>query len=235
MKKIKKTNKPDIKEELPVYNFLDGKEVKSVKLNEKIFDGDVNKPLLHQLIIKYQASKRAGTASTKTRGEVSGGGKKPWRQKGTGRARAGSIRSPVWKGGGAVFGPHQRDYSYTIPRKARALALKSALNVKLRAGELFLVEDIKLPQPRTNVFFKSFKKFIKAASKIDIDKAEDKKTIFVVKNTDSNLKLASRNVPFIFLANADNCTALDALLYKNVVISLDALETIYKRLKERKI
>ena len=120
---------------LPIYNAA-GKEVDSVKLNAKVFDGRINSEAMYQAITAYRANQRKGLAATKTRGEVSGGGKKPWKQKGTGRARVGSTRSPLWRHGGVVFGPHPRDFSYTLPDKIKAIALKSSLNAKVKENNL---------------------------------------------------------------------------------------------------
>jgi len=219
-KKTQKKEKQKIETKLPLYNFLDAKEIKKIDLDEKIFDGNVNKALLHQVVLMYQAAKRAGTAATKTRGEVSGGGKKPWKQKGTGRARAGSIRSPLWKGGGAVFGPHPRDYSYELPKKIKRQAVKSALNGKLIDSELLLIEEIKLGEPKTKIFASSLKKLLKSHTSV----------MFIVDKIDENLKRASRNVPKVLVAEPSNFNALDILLHRNLIISESALKKIQKRI-----
>jgi large subunit ribosomal protein L4 len=229
-KKIKESKKPKIETTVPVYNFHDAKELKKLDLPEKIFDGKVNTALLHQVSVMYQANKRAGTASTKTRGEVSGGGKKPWRQKGTGRARVGSSRNPLWKGGGTVFGPHPRDYSYTLPRKIKRLAVKSALNGKLRDCELFLVDEVKLPAPKTKVFVSALKKFLKTAARVDFKKSKDITTLLIMAEPDENFKMASRNVDYVLLTDSNNFTARDLLLYKNLIVSEPALKKICKRI-----
>lgn len=221
MAKVKKV-KAKLNMSFPVYNFLDGKEVAKIDLNEKIFDGVVNKALLHQVTLMYQAAKRSGTAATKTRGEVSGGGKKPWKQKGTGRARAGSTRSPLWKGGGATFGPHPKDYSYELPKKIKKLAVKSAVNGKFVDSELFLIEEIKLGQPKTKIFAKALNKFLKSYTS----------AMFIVDDIDENLKRASRNIPKILVVSPGNFNALDILLHKNLIISEPALKKIYKRIIE---
>src|SRR3990167_90506 len=124
----------------PVHNS-EGKKVEEIDLPEEIFGGRINNAILHQVVLMYQANERQGTASTKERGAVSGGGRKPWRQKGTGRARAGSIRSPLW-GGGVVFGPHPRDFSYSLPKKVKAAALRESMNAKYVAKELSCVDQI---------------------------------------------------------------------------------------------
>ena len=129
-----------------------GDKLSDLPLDEKVFDGEVNKVLLHQVIRMYQANLRQGTHATKTRGEVSGGGKKPWRQKGTGRARAGSIRSPLWRHGGTVFGPQPRDYSYTLPQRMKKSALRSSLNPKVMDGAVVLVDKLGAEKPKTKEF-----------------------------------------------------------------------------------
>ena len=179
----------------------------------------------------YQANKRAGTASTKTRGEVRGGGKKPWKQKGTGRARASSIRSPLWKGGGAVFGPHPKDYSYSLPKKLKNIAIKSALNAKLKDNELFLIDGVRLEEPKTRIFIRAFKNFlIKLNPKIDLEKPRQMSAILVIEGQDINLKKASRNIPHVLVRDPNNITAFDAILYKNLIISKDAFEKVCNRI-----
>jgi LSU ribosomal protein L4P len=125
-----------------------GKEVEKIELPDAIFDGKVNKALLHQIVVAYERNLRQGNAATKTRGEISGGGKKPWKQKGTGRARAGSSRSPLWRHGGVVFGPHPRDFSVQIPQKVKLAALKSGLNDKLNSGSIKIIDSINMEKPR---------------------------------------------------------------------------------------
>jgi len=134
--------------EVSMYN-VNGDLLGKVRLNDQVFDAPVNNTAVHDAVIRYLAGGRRGTSDTKTRGEVRGGGRKPWRQKGTGRARHGSIRSPIWRGGGIVFGPHPRDYSYTLPRKVRRLALKSVLSSKIMEDKLIVLEELKLERPRT--------------------------------------------------------------------------------------
>src|SRR5690606_18727326 len=131
-----------------VYNTK-GEQVGDIELRDDIFGVEANEALVHQAVVRYLANQRQGTASTKTRGEVSGGGRKPWRQKGTGRARHGSIRSPIWVGGGTVFGPKPRDYRQAMPKKARRAALRSALSSKVAAGEFLVLDELQLAQPKT--------------------------------------------------------------------------------------
>ncbi|MDP2913636.1 MAG: 50S ribosomal protein L4, partial [Candidatus Omnitrophota bacterium] len=132
---------------IPLYD-MSGKEVGAFTFNKKIFTGQVHKGALYQAVLMYNANKRQGNASTKTRGDVSGGGKKPWRQKGTGRARAGSSRSPLWRGGGAVFGPHTRDFHYTLPKKIKRLAFVSSINSKLHDSKVIGIDTLALEEPK---------------------------------------------------------------------------------------
>ena len=133
---------------LRVYD-VKGKEIESLLLDKKVFSGEVNKKVLYQVIRMYNANQRQGTASTKTRGEVSGGGKKPWRQKGTGRARAGSTRSPLWRHGGVIFGPHPRDHHYDMPVNIKRLGLLSSLNAKINESKMIAVESLDLQEAKT--------------------------------------------------------------------------------------
>src|SRR5512135_3741492 len=130
---------------LPVYN-IEGKEVETLNLDPAVFDGTVNSAAIYQAVNAYRAAKRSGLAATKTRGEVSGGGKKPWRQKGTGRARVGSTRSPLWRHGGVVFGPHPRSFAYSVPDKIKKLALKSVLNAKVKENNVIILDTLSLSQ-----------------------------------------------------------------------------------------
>lgn len=167
----------------------------------------------------YQANQRPGTADTKTRKEVRGGGKKPWRQKGTGRARAGSIRSPLWRHGGVVFGPHPRDYSYTLSKKIRDGALKSGLNAKLADGTLKIVDKIQLNEPKTKLF------------KAILDSLKLEGSVLVIfDKIDETIKKASRNIPGVTIKTAMDLNALDVLRHKNLLISEAALKTVNKRL-----
>ncbi|MDD5449505.1 MAG: 50S ribosomal protein L4 [Candidatus Omnitrophica bacterium] len=189
-------------------------------LDPNIFDGKVNKAVLYHVIKMYEANKRRGTTSTKTRAVVSGGGRKPWRQKGTGRARAGSIRSPLWKGGGTIFGPHPRDYSYNVGQKLRVEALKSSLNSKHNEKAMVIVEDVKIEKPKT----KEFKKLMDSLKL-------NEKALFVLDKIDENLRLASRNLKDVALRRADDLNALDVLKYNRLVVTKAALQIIEKRLK----
>ena len=202
---------------------IKGEKVDTVELDSKVFDGKVNKALLYQVINAYLANKRKGTHSTKTTGEVSGGGSKPWRQKGTGRARAGSSRSSIWRGGGVVFGPKPRDYSVNIPKKMKRLALKSSLNAKLKDDELLLLEELEAEEPRTKFFAAILKN-------LEIEKT---KVLFILDGITENVKLSSRNIPDVSMVNSRDVTAYDVLNCKKVVITKSGLNEVVKRVKKK--
>jgi len=194
------------------------KEAPIAGLNPDVFDGKVNKAVLYQVVKMYEANKRQGSASTKTRAFVSGGGRKPWKQKGTGRARAGSIRSPLWKGGGVVFGPHPRDYSYTVSLKIRREALRSSLNSKYNENDIVILDELKVEKAKT----KEFKKILSAL------KLEGK-VLFVLDKIDDTLRLAARNLRGVELKRADGLNALDVLKFKKLVLTKPALSIVEKR------
>jgi len=190
-----------------------GKKAGTLDLNKDIFTGVYNKSLLYQVLVMYRANQRKGTASTKTRGDVRGAGKKPWRQKGTGRARVGSIRNPVWRGGGIAFGPHPRDFRYSLPKKMRKIAFVSSLNAKLKSGKILGVTDLALDEPKT-------KKISAFLSALGISA----KVLLLVKNSDRNLVLASRNIKRLALKKVTEATALDVISSDSVVITKEAAE-----------
>ena len=198
---------------------LEGKKVGKVELDKTIFGSKVNDVLLRQTMRMYANNKRSGCASTKTRKEVRGGGKRPWRQKGTGRARASSIRSPIWRGGGVVFGPHPRSYPYKLPKKVKALAVISALKVKLDNKQLVLMKEIKIDEPKT-------KKVVSMLSKL---KALDRPLI-ITAALDSNLKRASRNIPGLSVKTPADCNAYDIIRHHKLIIAEDALNKLTSRL-----
>jgi len=204
----------------PLYDS-EGKKVGKVDLDKAIFGGKVNSALLRQAMLMYASNKRSGCASTKTRKDVRGGGKRPWRQKGTGRARASSIRSPIWKGGGVVFGPHPRDYSYKLPKKIKTLAVISALNTKLNNNQLVVIKEIKLDQPKT-------KKIASILSKL---KALDRPLI-ISDDSDSNLIRASRNIPGLAVKRPADCNTYDILRHHKLIIAEDALKKLTLRLSQ---
>src|SRR6266446_9859124 len=174
---------------------------------------------VHDTIVAYRANQRMGTACTKTVGEVSGSNKKPWRQKGTGRARAGSFASPLWRGGGVVFGPKPRDFSKKVSRNTRQLALRKALTERLRAGDVVVLEDLKLGSAKT-------KEFIGVLSALELKGS----TLIVAHANDKNLTLASRNVPNIAVTTSDSLNTYDVLRPDKLVITRGAFEQVEARL-----
>jgi large subunit ribosomal protein L4 len=203
-----------------VYN-IEGKEVESLQLNKDIFEAKINEHVLHEEVVMSLARKRRGTASTKTRGEVRGGGVKPWRQKGTGRARAGSIRSPIWRGGGTIFGPKPKDYSYSLPKKVRRIALKSALSSKVKSQEVIILNSLKLEKPKTNQMFAVLNKFRKGNSKV----------LLIIDKHDENIERASRNIPGVMVLIPETFTSYDLLNCQRLILTKDALKGIENRLK----
>lgn len=197
------------------------KENISKELDPKVFDGKVNKNVLYQAVHMYQANRRQGSASTKTRAHVSGGGRKPWKQKGTGRARAGSIRSPLWRGGGVVFGPHPKDYSYSLSQGIRTEALRASLNSKYNAKTLFIVDDLVVEKAKT-------KEFKKVLFSLKVKEA----ALFVLDKIDNNLKLASRNIKGVRLKRADDLNAIDVLSFKTLVLTKPALLILTRRISK---
>ena len=193
---------------------LTGKKIKDFKLNENIFGIEPNQKVLYDAIILTRASLRQGTHKTKTRSEVSGGGRKPWRQKGTGHARQGSIRAVQWRGGGISFGPVPRDYSKKMNRKERRIAIKSALAIKQE--DMILVNELKVATPKT-------KDMIAILTNL---KLNDVKTLIIVKELDENLILASRNLQNVALMEASEINVLDLIASEKVLITEEALKSI---------
>lgn len=174
---------------------------------------------VHDVVVAHLAAQRMGTASTKTLGEVAGTGKKPWRQKGTGRARAGSFQSPLWRGGGVVFGPKPRDFSKKVNAKTKRLALRKALTERLKAGDVVIVEDLKLGSPKT-------REFVGVMSALDLKG----KTVVVAAEADRNLMLASRNVPNVVLTTGESLNTYDVLRPAKLVFTRAAFEKVEARL-----
>ncbi|MCC6758095.1 MAG: 50S ribosomal protein L4 [Candidatus Omnitrophica bacterium] len=197
-----------------------GKEVDTVELPKEIFGVPVNTDVLHQAMVMHQAALRQGNASTKERGAVSGGGKKPWRQKGTGRARAGSSRSPLWYGGGVVFGPHPRDFGYTIPKKIKRAALRESLNAKFQNKNLICLEDLKGKLGKTKEFAQ-----ILTALKLQ------GKILALLDGCDDSVKLASRNLPRFEMLRCEDVNAYDVLRNKNLLLTKTSLSKILERVK----
>lgn len=197
-----------------------GKQQESIDLPSEIFGARVNEGVVHQAIVKYQASLRQGNASTKDRGEVSGGGKKPYRQKGTGRARAGSSRSPLWRGGGVTFGPRPRDFAYSIPKKVRKVALRECLNAKLQSEELFCLDDLTAGFEKT----KDFAAMLKGLGLTG-------KILAALDGSHENIQRVSRNIPGFNLMRAQDINAYDVLKYKNLLLTKTALNSLLDRVK----
>ena len=197
-----------------------GEKVSDITLNENVFGIKPNDAVLYDAITLAQASQRQGTADTKTRSEVSGGGRKPWRQKGTGRARQGSTRAPHWYHGGIVFGPHPRTYGKKMNRKERVLALKSALSYKVKENEIIILDELNVKTPKTKDMIKLLND-IKAPSK----------TLIVVDELTDNLILATRNIPKVELLEVSEINVLDIIGADGLVITKKALEMIEEAYK----
>ncbi|MGQ3685062.1 MAG: 50S ribosomal protein L4 [Candidatus Loosdrechtia sp.] len=201
--------------EILVYN-KQGEKIDTMELDKEKFGGPVRKRLLRDVVVMYEANKRQGTASTKTRSEVAGGGKKPWVQKHTGRARAGSIRSPLWKGGGVVFGPKPRDYSFTIPKKARRLALFSALAARVRDNEMIVLDTLEISTPKT-------KEMVGILEALGIGRNS---CLLVIQKPDSVVWKSARNIPSIKVKTSTELNAYDILKPSKVILTREALNTI---------
>lgn len=203
---------------LPLYD-LNGKQAGSVEGSDAIFGADVKMPVIHTAINWLLAGSRQGTASAKTRAEVRGGGKKPWKQKGTGRARAGTIRSPLWRGGGVMFGPKPRDYSYNLPKKVRVLALRMAISDKVKSGKVKVIDNIELKEAKT-------KEMQAALNAMEISNA-----LVVMDRAGIKEKRACANIKKIKLSSSKNITPFDILKYEWLVIDKDAVSALEERAK----
>jgi large subunit ribosomal protein L4 len=190
------------------------------KLNDAIFGAKTRAHLLHQAVVMQLANRRAGTAATKTKGFVRGGGKKPFKQKGTGRARAGSIRSPIWVGGGTVFGPTPRDYSYRMPRTARREALLSALSVKNRDGKLIVVDKFSLEAAKTKIM-------AQALAELKVTSA-----LIVIAGADATIERSARNLPKVKVLRVEGLNVYDLLRYDHLVLTAGALKLLEERLAQ---
>jgi large subunit ribosomal protein L4 len=189
-----------------------------ITLPEGVFDGPVRRHLLYETVNMQRANKRAGTHSTKTRGEVSGGGKKPWRQKGTGRARAGSSRSPIWTGGAIIFGPQPRDYSYRLPSSARRSALRSALAMRLRENALTVVDKIEIADGKT-------KSVLQMLGALGLEK-----TLIIVEAANPLLERAARNLPTVKVLRVEGANVYDILRYPHLVVTRAAVDALRGRI-----
>ncbi len=192
---------------------MNGKQVGDIELNDNIFGVEVNSHVMHRAVVQNLANKRQGTQSAKTRAEVRGGGKKPWRQKGTGRARIGSIRAPHWTGGGIVFAPKPRDYSHKLNKKEKRLALKSALSDRVNEGKLIVIDSLEMKEIKTKVMANMFKS-------LKLEKA-----LFVV-DDNKEAMLSARNIAGVKTASTATINVYDILKYDNFVVSKDALKKI---------
>lgn len=197
-----------------LYN-QDGSQVGEIELNESVFGIEPNKSLLFEAIVMQRASLRQGTHKTKVRSEVSGGGRKPWRQKGTGRARQGSIRSPQWRGGGTVFGPTPRSYSYNMPKKQRRLAIKSALSTKVADEEILVVDNLVFDVPKTKEFVNTLKGL-----------SVDSKALVVTADLDENVALSARNIPGVTVITATGVNVLDVISHDKLIMTKAAVEKV---------
>jgi len=202
---------------VPLYD-MKGKELERLSLDKKLFNGAVNKEVLYQAVIMYNANQRQGNASTKTRGDVSGGGKKPFRQKGTGRARAGSTRSPLWRHGGTIFGPHPRDYHRELPKKVKRLAFLSSINSKLNDEKVIAISSVNITEAKT----KNFKAIVDAL------KLEGK-SLFVLDNIDNKVKVAARNLQEVSVKNYRDFNTIDVLKCDNMIVSKAAFAKLPER------
>jgi large subunit ribosomal protein L4 len=196
-----------------VYN-MEGKEVGKIELNDAVFGVEINEHLVHKAVVAQLANKRQGTQKARTRSEVSGGGRKPWRQKGTGHARQGSIRAPQWKGGGVVFAPTPRDYSQKMNKKEKRAALLSALSSRVADNKIFVVEDLKMDEIKT-------KKFAEVLNNLKVDKA-----LVVLEEGNTNVMLSARNIPGVKTAGANTINVYDIMKYNTLVLSKDVVAKI---------
>ncbi len=199
---------------VPVYN-IEGEQVGEVELNDAIFGIEPNVSVMHQALVRQLANARQGTHSTKTRGEVRGGGRKPWRQKHTGRARQGSIRAPQWVGGGTVFGPKPRSYRKDMPRKMRRLALRSALSVKAAEGQIKILDEFTLPEIRT-------KRMVEVLDNLGLDGS----VLVLLPEPDETVELSARNLPDVKTLRASYLNVRDLLGYETVLVPLASLRII---------
>ncbi len=193
---------------------IEKNKVSEIELSDAVFDAEVNEATLYEVVKMQLASRRSGTAATKERGEISGGGKKPWRQKGTGRARAGTSRSPLWRGGGTVFGPHPRDYGFKVPKKVRRKALLSALTLKLRGDKIVILRDF----PMETIKTKRFQEVV--------DRFGWNKVLFILDKPYPILEKSSRNIKNVKMMRSEGINVYDLLNYEHVVLLEPAIKLI---------
>ncbi len=200
---------------------IEGKSQGELEVKFELIENGKGTQAVHDAVVAYRAAQRSGTACTKTAGEVAGTNKKPWKQKGTGRARAGSFRSPLWVGGGVVFGPKPRDFTKRISKKTRSLALRKALSERLKAGDVVVVDDLKLGSAKT-------KQFVGLISTLELTGT----TLVVSNGDDKNLTLASRNIPTVTLATSDSLNTYDVLRPDKLLFTKSAFEKVSDRLTQ---
>ena len=196
-----------------VYN-MEGKEVGTIELNDAVFGVEINEHLVHMAVVQQLANNRQGTQKAKTRSEVRGGGRKPWRQKGTGHARQGSTRAPQWTGGGMVFAPVPRDYSFKLNRKEKRAALKSALTSRVQENKLVVLDELKFDEIKT-------KKFAEVLKNLNLDKA-----LVVLNENDQNVVMSAKNIPTVKTAQVNTINVYDVLKYNTVVLTKAAVESL---------
>jgi large subunit ribosomal protein L4 len=206
---------------LPVKD-ISGKDRGALEVKFPLIEGGKGTQAVHDVIVAYQANQRMGTACTKTMGEVAGTGKKPWRQKGTGRARAGSFASPLWRGGGVVFGPKPRDFGKKVSRRTKQLALRKALTERLNAGDVLLVDDLKLDGPKT-------KEFLAVLQALEVTGT----ALVVASSIEENLRLATRNLQKVKLTTADTLNTYQVLRSDKLLFTRGAFEKLEERLKDQ--
>jgi large subunit ribosomal protein L4 len=200
---------------------IEGKDQGELEVKFPLIENGRGTQAVHDAVVAYQAAQRSGTACTKNVGEVAGSNKKPWRQKGTGRARAGSFQSPLWVGGGVVFGPKPRDFSKKVSKKTKQLALRKALSERLKAGDVVVVDELKLASAKT-------KEFVGVISALELKGT----TLVVASGVDQNLMLASRNLPKVALTTSDSLNTYDVLRPDKLLFSKDAFEKVEQRLNK---
>ena len=191
----------------------DGREAGTVDLPASLFAAEINEAVIHETVVSYLANQRQGTASTKERSDVRGGGKKPYRQKGTGRARAGTIRSPIWRGGGTVFGPHPRKYTKRLPRKVKRIALKSSLTARANEGAILVVKSLRFEEPKTKLFAGMLKN-------MDVGR----KVLLVLEDAHLATIKSARNIPGVRVTLANMVTTYDVIWADKIVITADAVK-----------
>jgi large subunit ribosomal protein L4 len=204
--------------QVPVYDVT-GQETGQIELADSVFGIEPNVPVMHQAYVRQMANARLGTHDTKTRGEVRGGGRKPWRQKGTGRARHGSIRSPLWRGGGVVFGPHPRKYTQRMPRKMRRLAIRSVLSAKMKADQVVVVEGLTELEPRTKAMIQTLAR---------LPKGDARSTLILVDEPRENLRRGANNLEHVRVLPAQYVNMRDVLKYERLLLTREAVDVIHR-------